>query len=211
MMTDDQRGFTLIDTLVGLAVALVVGAGAVTFVRAQSLALRTQAAQTDVNDQARGVIELMAREIRLAGLNPRCITTPPPVTALVTAEPQRLRIQYDRNENGILDTGASASEDVTYQYVTDTLTLQRITGDTTSDLATNVPTDGFEIKYFQSNGTEIVGTLAGNALTPAEMAAVYRISIKLEPVESADTRLPTNARSTLWTSVLLRNRNYPCA
>ncbi len=211
MMTDDQRGFTLIDTLVGLAVALVVGAGAVTFVRAQSLALRTQAAQTDVNDLARGVIELMAREIRLAGLNPRCITTPPPVTALVTAEPQRLRIQYDRNENGILDTGASASEDVTYQYVTDTLTLQRITGDTTSDLATNVPTDGFEIKYFQSNGTEIVGTLAGNALTPAEMAAVYRISIKLEPVLSADTRLPTNARSTLWTSILLRNRNYPCA
>jgi len=207
----DERGFTLMDTLAGLAVALVVGGGAVTFVRAQSLALRTQAAQTNVNDEARGVVELMVREIRLAGLNPRCITTPPPLSALVTAEPQRLRIQYDRNENGVLNTGASESEDVTYQYTPETLTLQRVAGDAASDLATNVPTDGFALKYFQSNGTEIVGTLAGGALTPAEMAAVYRISIKFEPVNSADARLPTNARSTLWTSVLLRNVNYPCA
>jgi len=211
MTNCDQRGFTLMDTLVGLAVALVVGGGAVTFVRAQSLALRTQATQTDVNDQARGVVELMAREIRLAGLNPRCIVAPPPLSALIVAQPQRLRIQYDRNENGALDTSASASEDVTYQYNPETLVLQRVAGDTTSDLATGVPTNGFALKYFQSNGTEIIGTEAGNALTAAQMAAVYRISVKFEPVNAADTRLPTNARSTLWTSVLLRNVNYPCA
>jgi Tfp pilus assembly protein PilW len=33
-------------------------------------------AQTDMNDEARSVVELMAREIRLAGYNPRCILTP---------------------------------------------------------------------------------------------------------------------------------------
>jgi len=72
MVRANQRGFTLMDLLVGTTIALIVGAGAVSFVRAQALASRTQMAQTDMNDETRGVIEFMARELRLAGYYPRC-------------------------------------------------------------------------------------------------------------------------------------------
>src|SRR5215207_7058996 len=122
MRRSDQRGFTFMDLLVGSTIAMVVGAGAVSFVRAQSLAGRTQMAQTDMNDEVRGVIELMAREIRVAGYNPLCITAPPPVAAIVVAEPQRLQMQADLNENGVLD---AATEDITYQYDGGTSALQR--------------------------------------------------------------------------------------
>ena len=207
----DVRGFTLMDLLVGMGVALVVAAGAISFVRAQSLAIGTQMAQTDMNDEARGVVEFMAREIRMAGYNPRCILTPPPVVALVAAAPQQLRIQYDLNENGVLDAGAAASEDVTYQYDPVLLKLQRVVGGTVTDFATDVPSAGFALKYYQSNGVEIAGSGAGGALTVDQRAAVNLVSIKFEPLKSADTRVSTNVRSGLWTNVLMRNRYYPCA
>ena len=206
----DARGFSLLEMLVAIGIVLVVGVGAVSFIRAQSVALHTQMAQTDINDEARSVVEFMAREIRLAGYNPRCILAPPPVAAIVSAAPQQLRIQYDLNENGVLDATASASEDVTYQYNATAHTIERVVGGTTTDLATDVPSTGFALRYYQSSGVEVVGSGAGGALTAAEMAAVYSISIKFVPAKVADARTTTDVRADLFTSVLLRNRYYPC-
>jgi len=199
------------EMLVAMGVAAVVGAGAVSFVRAKALAIHTQMAQTDVDDQTRAVVEFMAREIRLAGYNPRCILAPPPVSAIVSAAPQQLRIQYDLNENGALDAGAADSEDVTYQYNNVAHTIERVCGGVTSTIATDVAPTGFTLKYYQSNGTVITGTGAGGALTAAQMAAVYNISIQLKPSKTADARTTTVVNADLWTNVLLRNRYYPCA
>ena len=66
----DERGFTLAELLVGMTLALIAGAGAVTFVRAQSLAMQVQAGQADLNDSSRGAIDFLTREIRLAGYAP---------------------------------------------------------------------------------------------------------------------------------------------
>ena len=210
MTRSNQRGFTLLELLVGLTITLVVGAGTVSFVHNQAVSLRTQLSQTDVNDEARALVELMAREIRLAGFNPHCVS-PSPVTAIVTAAPQSIRIQYDLDENGAVDAGATASEDVTYQYVTATSTLQRVVGGVATDLATNLPAAGFALKYYDVAQAEIIGAAAGGALTVAQRAAVRRISMKLEPVKAGDPRTTTTVRSTVWTNVMLRNRAYPCA
>lgn len=203
----DRRGFTLMELLVAMGITLVVMVGGVVLLRQQLLGARVQMAQTDVDDAARAAVELMAREIRIAGYNPRCILTPPPVVAIVSAAPQLLRVQYDLNENGALD---AASEDITYQYDATNNKVQRVLNGVTSDIATDVPTAGFALRYYQSNGTEIVGSGAGGTLTAAEMAAVYNVSILLQPSKAADPRTTTTVNADLWTNVLLRNRYYPC-
>jgi prepilin-type N-terminal cleavage/methylation domain-containing protein len=207
----DVRGFSLLEMLVAIGIVLVVGVGAVSFIRVQSVALRTQMAQTDMNDEARSVVEFMAREIRLAGYNPRCILTPAPVAAIVSAGPQTLRIQYDLNENGALDAGAADSEDVTYQYNSTAQTIERVVGGVVTTLATDIPSAGFAIRYYQSSGVEVAGSGGGGALTAAEMAAIFTIGIKFQPTKIADKRTTTNVSADLWTMVLLRNRYYPCA
>src|SRR6266481_6043119 len=107
----DERGFTLADALVAMTLALVAGAGAVTFIRSQSLALRVQAGQADLNDASRGAIELMAREIRLAGYWPcgRSATAPCSACPVVGgsgrgiftgATSTLIRVQADLDGNG---------------------------------------------------------------------------------------------------------------
>jgi len=217
MTARNERGALLLEMLAALGIAIVLGAGAVSFVRAQSLASRTQLAQTDMNDEVRGVVEFLAREIRLAGYYPRCTAGAQwaamnATHGIISAGPQSLRIQYDLNENGAIDAAAADSEDVTYQYDSVELKLQRVVGGTTTDLATNVPSTAFGFKYYNcSPGSEIVGAGAGGALTAAQMATVCRIAIRYEPVSVTDVRTGAHARSSLRTNVLLRNRQYVCA
>lgn len=203
------EGFSLVEVLVATGVAAVLGAGAITFMRSQSYAMRTEAAQVDVNDEARAVMEFMAREIRMAGYNPR----PPcagPFTALQNAGAQTLRIQYDLDEDGALDTGVTPAEDVTYQYNAGTESIERVVGGVTSVLTTDIAAAAFTLAYFDSSGVELVPGVGG-ILTPAQANAVWRVSIMLRPMRTGDTRYTaTQARTRLQSTVLLRNRSNPC-
>jgi type II secretory pathway component PulJ len=213
----NQRGSLLLEMLAGIVITGVVAAGAISFVRAQSVASRTQLAQTDANDEVRGVIEYMAREIRLAGYYPRCTAGAQwaainATHGIIAAGPQTLHIQYDLNENGTIDAPAANSEDVTYQYDTVNHKVQRVVGGVTSDLATDVPSANFGFKYYNcSPGSEVVGAGAGGALTAAQMATVCRIAIRFEAALETDVRTAQHARSSLSTNVLLRNRQNVCA
>jgi prepilin-type N-terminal cleavage/methylation domain-containing protein len=212
----DARGFSLLEMLAALGVTAIVAAGAVVLVRSQSLAARTQMAQTDLNDEARGVVELMAREIRLAGYYPRCTQGAQWVvftatTGVVAASPQSIRIQADLNENGTIDTAATDSEDVTYQYNSVDQKIERVVGGVTTDLATGVASADFGFQYYLADGTLITGTGAGGALTAAQALAIRRVAVRYEPHRAADVRTTNEARSSLRTEVLLRNRQDLCA
>jgi len=216
----DERGFTLADALVAMTLALVAGAGAVTFIRSQSLALRVQAGQADLNDASRGAIELMAREIRLAGYWPcgRSATAPcpgacptqagSPWEGIVTgATSTLLRVQADLDGNGALSAASAATEDLTFQYDAANTKITRTAGAgggaSVSDLTSDVAAGAFAFRYYSSAGPEIVPGAGG--LTAAEAAAINRVSIRLEPAKTTDARIATQAKASLWTNVFLDN------
>jgi len=219
MRLRDQRGFTLADMLVGMVLAVVAGAGAVTFISAQSRAMRVQAGQADLNDSSRGTVELMAREIRLAGYWPcgSSATAPCPGACPLVGGSGRgivtgatatfVRFQADLDGNGVIGTAAAATEDVTYQYDAANTKVTRTTGSgggaSTGDLATDVPAGSFAIKYYDSAGTELAPGDGG--LTQAQAGAVARVSLRLEPSKAPDARTTNLARASLWTNVYLDN------
>ena len=65
-----QTGFTLVDILVGLAMASVLMVAMVSLFTTMGRSYTTQNVAADVQQVARGGIELMIQEIRMAGLNP---------------------------------------------------------------------------------------------------------------------------------------------
>lgn len=65
-----ERGFTLIELLVSMAIsAIVLGGVAASFV-SQSRSYDAQAAVNEMHQRARVAMDIMTREIRLAGYNP---------------------------------------------------------------------------------------------------------------------------------------------
>jgi len=215
----DERGFTLPDMLGAMTLAIIAGTGAVTFIRSQSLALRVQAGQADLNDSSRGAIELMAREIRLAGYWPCGTSTTAPCPGgcpvvggsgrgiFTGATSTLIRVQADLDGNGAISTAAAATEDLTFQYDAANTKVTRTAGSgggaTTGDVVTDVAAGSFAIRYFDSTGTEIVPGAGG--LTAAQAGAINRVAVRLEPTKTTDARITTQAKASLWTNVFLDN------
>ena len=65
-----QKGFTLVDILVGLAIASVVLAAVVSLFTTMGRSYTTQNVAADVQQITRAGIELMIQEIRMAGFDP---------------------------------------------------------------------------------------------------------------------------------------------
>lgn len=97
------EGFTLVELLVALVVAVLVAAAASTAFQLGTRTLLAAAAQTEAQQNARWALERMISEIRGAGYDPT--GRPPAYTfdPIVGATPTSLTIQSDFNGNGILD------------------------------------------------------------------------------------------------------------
>ena len=68
--TGGQKGFTLVDMLVGLAMASVILFAVVSLFTTMGRSYTTQNVAADVQQVARAGVELMIQEIRMAGFNP---------------------------------------------------------------------------------------------------------------------------------------------
>ncbi|MGD2096141.1 MAG: hypothetical protein PVG35_01090 [Desulfobacterales bacterium] len=66
----DQKGFTLVDILVGLAMASVLLAAVVSLFTSMGRSYTIQNAAADVQQITRAGVEVMIQEIRMAGFNP---------------------------------------------------------------------------------------------------------------------------------------------
>lgn len=79
-----QRGFTLVELLVGLLVGLLVIASAVGVLSTQQTTTRITRAQQDLQQQARFVMDLIGRDIRAAG-DFACVPGITPVNLMTSA------------------------------------------------------------------------------------------------------------------------------
>ncbi len=197
-----QTGFTTVEILVATAISLVALATVTSFNRFQLFALRNQANQLDLQTTARNFVDLFAREVRRAGVDPTCAKT---FSGIVDAGATWLRIQSDLNGTGII---GAPNEDVRYFYDFSTNSARRTANGTTEILVSGVNLDGSRIRYFDTAGTEIVPS-GTSPLTAAQRAAIRRVRIELamagaevDPLNS----LPLISR--LVADVDLRNRFF---
>jgi type IV pilus assembly protein PilW len=105
-----------------------------------------QIAQMQQN--VRGALDLMVREIKMAGYKPNGGT----VTG-VTYSTTQLEIQADMDGNGSINTASGSEEDITYAYDSANLRITRKLGSsgTAQLLADNVT--AFTFSYLDANGS----------------------------------------------------------
>lgn len=192
----DQAGFSVIEILVSTALTLALMATVFSLNRTQLQALRRQAVQLDIQSTARDVVDLFAREVRRASMDPTCGGA---FEGIATAKSHEIRFQSDLNGNGVID---GTNEDITYQFVKHQ-TIIRTEGDTSDTLLEDIDLHG-HLNYFDGDGNNL-----GSTLDEAERAEVRRISFRLS---LEDTRThPDGSPATeayVTTDINLRNRFF---
>ena len=95
----DQRGWSLAELLVVVAVLGMVMAGVFTLLVSTVQSYSYGAARVEAQQAARFGLERMVRELREAGFDPKAAG----FLAIAVAEPTRVVLQHDLNGNGVID------------------------------------------------------------------------------------------------------------
>lgn len=140
-------GFTLIELLIVLAVqGILLGAVVMSFT-SQLKSHRQQERMSEMQQVARAALDLVTREVRMAGYDPAGDGF-----SGTTYDPHALRIVADLNGDG--DTG-DANENIVYAHDPATLRLTRNTGGGRQSVAEQVQAFTFEYRDAKGIRTEV--------------------------------------------------------
>lgn len=118
---NNQKGFTLVEILVSMAISMVALASIYGLFRAQTHSVKGQESRMEAQEYALSVLDTMVREMRNTGYFPSgaCTTVPPNVGGIVSADAQSFRLVYDTNGDG------TCEEDISFTYDSATKNILR--------------------------------------------------------------------------------------
>ncbi len=201
-----QAGWSVLETLVALAVASLFLLAVYGFYRFNLQTLSVETARLHVRESSRLGIDFLVREIRMAGARPVQNEECAGFERLLRAEEQALSFQYDFRGNrlGSPPDGCpdDPSERVTYTYDAATQMLRRATGrGSAQPFIGSMPADGFRLSYFDRDGTPLAPPLE-----TTERAAVFLIDLVIrtaQPHPDPQVAEPISAR--LGSAIFLAN------
>jgi type IV pilus assembly protein PilW len=177
-MKDDHNGFTLIELMVTMAIALIVMAGIYSAYHSQQKSHDIQIQVAAMQQNLRAAMFYMEREIRMAGCDPTSSASP--AAAIITAQPDSIEFRSDiRGDLAGSEPDGDTSDDNEYIeyriYGADTLGRDDKTDAVAiQPVALNI--DALKFVYLDRNGNE-TSVLAN--IRAVEITLVAR-SAKLE-------------------------------
>jgi type IV pilus assembly protein PilW len=146
------EGFTLTELMVSMAIGMVMLAAVTTTFTSQTKIYNAQEQINEMEQSARGVVDIIAREVKMAGYNPANGA----VTG-VTYSTSQLQIEADLDVSGAISTSSSANERIIYAFDSANKQITRQVGSGSAQvLADNIT--AFDFSYYQGDGTTAATT-----------------------------------------------------
>ena len=197
-LKNSERGFSLIELLIALAVTSILLVGIFNIFLSQHKAYTSQDQIVEMQENVRAAMDIMSRDIRMAGFDPT-EAGGMGITNIDEAIPA-LSFTADVNENGVIGA-AEADEDITYRYVANALEIQRrsTTGEQFQTLVDNIQSLTF--RYFDQNGNLLASPVSAADVWIVEISITVRTG-NPDPYFSQNGGFRTR---TLTSMVNLRN------
>ena len=205
----ENKGFTLVELLVSMVLSLTVMGAVYSFYRVQARTLKVQENRQEAMEYARGVLDLMAREIRNAGYNPtkgtsgtNCAGTPTAGTpGVVTATSTLFKFTYDSTGDGNCN---GTDEEITYEYqspgpqnCTSNGDIVR-TANGTSEAITDCNVTAFSYTYYAKDSS--------TAMSPIVVANIQRLKLSVTiQSKNPDAEFSGQLTSAVYSNIQLRN------
>ena len=149
-----HNGFTLVEMVVALGLSLVTVSAVYSLYVSELKAQSVREDRIDMQQQARVVVDVISRELLMAGYDPRGVNNdadPSNDFLGITYDPNRLVIKADLNGNGLI---SDSNESITFVYDSKTHTLRRNTGGGNQPFGENI--ESFLVEYFDQGGNPTV-------------------------------------------------------
>lgn len=203
VMSDRHKaagGFTLVELMISMAVGAIVMAAVMTAFMSQHKSYLAQDDVVEMQQNVRVAMDMLTREIRLAGHDPLATAD----AKILEALPDRLSFTMDFNGNGTLKDGGGdfeANEKVAYRLNANN-TLGRTTGDGVipQPVAENI--SRLEFRYLDENGIA-TGTL--NDIRSIQVSIMAQTSRAYENGPGVQT-YPTPSGDTFTSTLGFRSR-----
>jgi type IV pilus assembly protein PilW len=144
----NNRAFTLIELMVSLGIGMVVLAAVTTSFRSQAKVYSAQEQINEMEQNARGALDIITREVKMAGYRPTGMT----LTG-VTYSTSQLQIQADVNGNGALTpVGTEPNEVLIYAWDSTNKQITRKDGSNSAQVLADHIT-AFTFSYLDANGS----------------------------------------------------------
>lgn len=147
-----NAGFTLAELVLTMGVMLIALSAMISLYTSLSRMYTTQGVAAGVQQVARTGIDIMTRNIRMAGLNPLNIN---PI-GIVQAETEYLRFQYDTNGSGTIATNATGAknEDLAYLLNGNNQLIRQLNGKPSSNESLVDNVSDLTFKYLDADDME---------------------------------------------------------
>jgi type II secretory pathway component PulJ len=156
---------TLVELLVALGLTSVFCLALYSFYQIHRGVLKAEEVRLSLRESSRLAIDFMVRELHMAGARPVRGGPCDGFERLTNAESQRVTMQYDFRGN--TTTAApdgcpdDPSEQIAYVYDAEEQMLKRATsGGALQPFISDVPPDGFVLRYFDRDGNEVTPPLS---------------------------------------------------
>ena len=197
-----EKGFTLIELLVGLLVTSLMATAIYAAYYVQQESFATQEQVVELQQNLRAAMDVMSREIRMAGYDPDGATTAGILSATSTSLSFSFVADTDGNDNDNDGTTDEPNELKTIQYL-----LYDAYGDGTIDLGRQVGgglnqicerVDGLEFCYTLADGTQTLAPTSPqlNSIRAIQVSLLVRAD-KADP-KFTDSKVYTTASGAAW-------------
>jgi type IV pilus assembly protein PilW len=166
-----SQGYTLIEVVVALALNLLAMHGVYSLYIHELKAQGVRESVLDMHQQARVVVDLVSRELLMAGYDPRGMNRDSDFTNDfngITYDPGRLSIKADLNGNGSI---SDANESIMFVYDAAAHVLRRNTGGGNQPFGENI--EAFSVDYLDQAGSP---TLDSKAIRQVGITVTARTS-----------------------------------
>jgi type IV pilus assembly protein PilW len=146
-------GFTLVELIVAMGIGMVMIAAVTTTFTSQTKFYDSQEQINEMQQNARGAMDVIARELKLAGYKNNDGAAPTGLTASgVNYDTANLVLQADLDGNNTIDTSSGSLENISYSFDSANSRIKRRLGTAVSDtLAENITSFTFE--YLKDDGS----------------------------------------------------------
>ena len=170
------EGFTLVELMVSMGIGMVILAAVTTTFMSQTRIYNAQEQINEMQQNARGAIDIIAREVKMAGYNPNEVSF-----LGITYSTTQLMIQADLDSTPGIDVSITPNERITYAYDAGNDRITRAVGSGSAQiLAEHI--SAFTFGYLDSTGTAT--TVSANIRQVS--ISITAITAKPDPNYTAD-------------------------